>query len=371
MKKVLQQILFYLNFLLAFSLLLANLSVYVNPSVFVIPAFFGLAYPYLLIANILFLFYWLFRFKKEFLLPLVVILLGWNHLNSLLPIRFAKKNTVVAEAPLLKVLTYNVRSFNIYNWAKDSEARNEIFSLIREKDPDIFGLQEFYTTPATGNRLQDVIREFPGTPYHSVYFSLQGKDGEGFGIATFSRYPIIRTSRIPFDNTMNLAVYSDIKVNEDTVRVINVHLQSIRFREKNYAFMDSVRLKYNNQQIAELKDIGLRLRDGFTMRAEQARIISNYVKLSPHPVILIGDFNDTPVSYTYHRVVRGLKDSFRESGKGFGNTYAGELPSFRIDYIFHSPGLVSKDYKRIRKKYSDHYPVTAIIGKAKKDPEKN
>ncbi|MFZ5942268.1 MAG: endonuclease/exonuclease/phosphatase family protein [Bacteroidota bacterium] len=365
MKKIFRQILFYLNFLLAFGLLLAYMSVFVNPSVFVIPAFFGLAYPYLLILNVIFLFYWIIRLKKEFLLPLVVILLGWNHLTSLLPMRFAQEKTREAEAPFIKVLTYNVRSLNVFNWANNKNARNEIFSLIRAEDPDVFGLQEFYTTPARGKRLRDVIREFPATPYHSVYFSIDGKDGEGFGIATFSRYPIIKTSRIPFDHTMNLAVYSDIKVGDDTLRVINVHLQSIRFREKNYAFMDTLKLKYNNQQMAELKDIGLRLRDGFAMRAEQSRIISNYVKLSPYPVIVIGDFNDTPVSYTYHRVIRGLKDSFRESGKGFGNTYAGELPSFRIDYILHSPELASKDYKRIRKKYSDHFPVTAVIGKAR------
>jgi len=364
MRKVLHQIAFYLNFILAFALVIAYLSVYINPSRFVIPAFFGLAYPYLLIANILFLFYWAVRMKKEVLLPLLVILLGWNHLNSLLPLRFGSRKTQESTQPYLKVLTYNVRSLNVYNWAKDDGARDEIFSLIRDEDPDIFGLQEFFTTPKVGYRLQDVVAEFPETPYYSVYYSLEGKQKEGFGIITFSRYPIIRTSRIPFDQTINLAVYSDIKVAEDTIRVINVHLQSIRFREKNYAFMDTMRIKYSNQQIEQLRDIGLHLRDGFTMRAEQAKIISNYVKLSPHPVIVIGDFNDTPVSYTYHRIKRGLNDSFRESGKGFGNTYAGELPSFRIDYILHSPTLAAKDYKRIRKKFSDHFPVTTVIGKA-------
>jgi len=364
MKKVLHQIGFYFNFLLAFALVVAYLSVFINPSRFVIPAFFGLAYPYLLIANIFFLIYWAVRLKKEFILPLVVILLGWNHLNSLIPLRLGAEDKLAVSQPYIKVLTYNVRSLNVYNWAGDNSARNEIFSLVREEDPDIFGFQEFYTTPKTGYRMQDVVKEFPQTPYYSVYYSLEGRENEGFGIVTFSRYPIIRTSRIPFDNTINLAVYSDIKIGQDTIRVINVHLQSIRFREKNYAFMDTMRLKYNNQQIEQLRDIGLHLRDGFTMRAEQAKIISNYIKLSPHSVILIGDFNDTPVSYTYHRVMRGMNDSFREAGKGFGNTYAGELPSFRIDYILHSPELIANQYKRVRKKYSDHFPVTAIIGKS-------
>ena len=107
--------------------------------------------------------------------------------------------------------------------------------------------------------------------------------------------------------------------------------------------MDTARLKYNNEQMKGIRAIGSRLKTAFTMRAEQAQIIANYIKDSPHPVIVMGDFNDTPQSYAYRKIKKGLNDSFRKSGRGFGNTYAGELPSFRIDYIMYGPPLLSSD----------------------------
>ena len=195
----------------------------------------------------------------------------------------------------------------------------------------------------------------------AVYYTGDQSNRNGFGIATFSRYPIIKKSRIPFNTSFNAAMYTDILFQSDTVRVFNIHLQSINFRQEDYAFMDTVRLKYSNEQIKGIRNIGSQLKKAFTMRAEQSEMIANYIRDSPHPVIVMGDFNDTPQSFAYRKIKKGMHDSFRASGRGFGNTYAGELPSVRIDYIMYSNPIISYQFKRIKIDYSDHFPITTWL----------
>jgi len=182
-----------------------------------------------------------------------------------------------------------------------------------------------------------------------------------FGIATFSSYPIINKGVISFNNTLNACIFTDIKFNEDTIRVYNNHLQSIHLGNRSYAYLDSIRLRYNEEQINELKDISNRLRDAFIKRARQAERISVHIHGSPYPVIVCGDFNDTPSSFTYYKIRKNLSDAFVESGSGFGNTYSGRFPSFRIDYILHHKDINSIYFKRIRTDLSDHYPVIGYL----------
>ena len=105
------------------------------------------------------------------------------------------------------------------------------------------------------------------------------------------------------------------------------------------------------------------------MRAEQAQMIANYIQDSPHPVIAMGDFNDTPQSYAYRKIRKGINDAFRNAGRGFGNTYAGELPSFRIDYILYSDELVATKYVRTKLRFSDHFPIKASLKQSETDQE--
>lgn len=363
MKKFFKGLILILNVLVALSLLLSYLAPFINPSSWFFPAIFGLAYPYLLILNLLFLLYWLIRFNRAILLSLVVILLGWNHLNNLMPLNFRDPEIPVNvnQERMLNVLSYNIRQFDLYHWTREVEVKEHIMSLIREEDPDVVCFQEYYTSKRRGERQEDIATDLKQLPESAVYYSTDTKWDIGIGIATFSRYPILKKSRIPFNTTYNAAMYTDIEFKDETVRIFNVHLQSIRFREEDYAFMDTVRLKYPNQQMRGIKNIGSQLKKAFVMRAEQSEIISNYIKDSPYPVIVMGDFNDTPHSYAYRKIRKGLHDAFRKSGKGFGYTYSGDLPKFRIDYILYSDPIVAGGFKRLKKDYSDHYPITSRL----------
>jgi endonuclease/exonuclease/phosphatase family metal-dependent hydrolase len=363
LKKLADKIILYSNILAAVLLLLSYTAPFINPSKLLFPAFLGLAYPFLLILNLAFILYWIIRFRKELLISLIVIILGWGHLMNLLPLNLPGNNSSEAnpQETSMSILSYNVRTFDKYQWSENENSREEIFQLINNASPDILCIQEFYSVNRVGQRERDIRRKLKDYPQFSIYYSMKSSPEAGIGIATFSKYPIVRTSRIPFDNTMNQAIYTDVKIKTDTIRVFNIHLQSIKFGQSNYSFIDTLSLKYSDKRVEEVKDISHRLKDAFVMRAEQSKIIQNYISDSPYPVIVTGDFNDTPLSYSYNRIQKGLVDAFRESGRGLGNTYAGDLPSFRIDFILHSKELESTEFKRVKSKFSDHFPIWANL----------
>jgi endonuclease/exonuclease/phosphatase family metal-dependent hydrolase len=361
--KFTDRVVLILNSLGASALLLAYLAPIVNPAKMVLPALFGLAYPYLLLVNLVFLCFWLARLKKEIFISLIVILLGWNQLNNLIPLNFKSadipENAVPAQ--LIKVLSYNVRGFDIYRWNNEPTVKKEIFEFLYTQEPHLVCFQEYYTSSKKGQTQSSISNHLKYLPHHAVYYTADHSNRNGFGIATYSKYPILKKSRIPFNSSFNAAMYTDILFHSDTIRVFNIHLQSIRFQEDNYAFLDTARLTYSNEQINEIRAIGSRLKTAFAKRAEQAQMIANYIKESPYPVLVLGDFNDTPQSYAYRKIKKGMHDAFRSSGKGFGNTYAGELPSFRIDNIFYGPPFESYEFKRIKTDCSDHYPISSWL----------
>lgn len=363
MKKFTYSVILVLNLVSVAALLFSYLAPVINPVKFMMPALFGLAYPYLLMVNLVFLFYWMIRLKKEILISLVVILMGWNHLNKLLPLS-GKNHEISAETDtkrLFKVLSYNIRGFDRYHWTDDPNTKNQIFDFIRQQAPDILCLQEYYTSNKPGERERDISRHLSEFPQSDIYYTSDPANRSGWGIATYSKFPVLKRSRIPFNSSYNAAMYTDHLVLDDTIRVFNIHLQSIRFRQDNYAFLDTARLKYSSEQMQEIKSIGSHLKTAFELRAEQATMIASYIRNSPHPVIVMGDFNDTPQSYAYRKIKKGLQDAFQKAGRGFGNTYAGELPSFRIDHIMLGDPLIPYQFKRIKTDGSDHYPITTLL----------
>ncbi len=359
MRKFTDKLILIFNLIVAAGLLFSYLAPFINPAKLFLPALFGLAYPYLLMVNLIFICYWMIRLKKEILISLVAVLLGWNHLTNLLPINgnHIEPSGEANTERVFKVLSYNVRAFNLYQWNKDPKTRENLFKFLREQSPNIICFQEFYSE-GKGQRSQNIAKELPFCPYSAIYYTSTPASISGFGIATYSSFPIIKRSRIPFNSIANAAMYTDHCINGDTIRVFNLHLESIGFREENYIFMDTVKFTYNNEQIKEIRKIGSRLKSAFIRRAEQAAMIANYIKDSPYPVIVMGDFNDTPQSFAYRKIKKGMYDAFRKAGRGFGNTYAGELPSFRIDYIMYSDPFIPYQFKRIKNEYSDHFPIT-------------
>lgn len=345
-----------INVFVAAFLLLAYIGCFVPPDAFWPFAFFGLTYPFLLIVNLFFLFFWLIQRSRNFILSMVVILLGIGHFNDLVQFNSYKKG----KGDGIKILSYNVNYF-AYNRKKKPSNSTDLIQYLKNSSADIICLQEV-TIAKTGKfSAKNLQQALPGIKHyqlaHSVWFG---------GPVTFSRYPIINYGEIRFANTSNMVLFSDIKISSSrTIRVYNCHLQSFQIRPDDYTVIENPTSGSNKLKLREILELGHKLVNAFTSRAAQARAVAKHIKSSPHPVVVCGDFNDTPWSYTYHTLADNLEDSFVESGFGISNTYNGKLPSFRIDFLLHSDSYRSHSYKRDRVHYSDHFPISCILESSK------
>jgi endonuclease/exonuclease/phosphatase (EEP) superfamily protein YafD len=157
----------------------------------------------------------------------------------------------------------------------------------------------------------------------------------------------------------------DIVKGEDTIRVFNIHLQSLRFSRENLKYIDKPSVEDENA-IKESKNIISKFRTGFLKRQKQADRIRAEIEISPYPVIVTGDFNDVPNSYAYHTIGRGMKNAFVEKGGGLGRTFSGISPVLRIDNIFADKRIDVLQFQLLKKKLSDHFPIIADVQLNKK-----
>ena len=256
--------------------------------------------------------------------------------------------------------------FDLYNWKKNKQNRSKILLSLSEINPDILCLQEFYTSELLGHYNNiDTLKQILKTDYFQSEYTTTLRDYDHWGIATFSKYPIINQGKILFNTTSNnICIYSDIVINKDTLRVYNIHLQSIRFSKDDNKFLEDVVSEKNAEdEVEKSKNILRRLKLAFLKRTKQVDMIVLHMKTCPYKVIVCGDFNDTAASYTYQKLSKKLNDAFIEKGFGFGTTYAGKWPQFRIDYILHSNDIICSNYKKSIETFTDHYPITAYFDK--------
>jgi endonuclease/exonuclease/phosphatase family metal-dependent hydrolase len=270
----------------------------------------------------------------------------------------------------LHVLSYNVRLFDLYDWATSEkyENRDSIFSYLKTEQPDVVCFQEFYHQDNSTNFVtrDAIIRFLDIKDYHERY-SHKFVGRQNFGVAMLSKYPMISKGDVAFEDEEhdddNYCIYADIVKGNDTFRIYNVHLQSIKFKRDDYAIFNqnAIQSDIEKSQVRMMID---KLRIAFPKRASQAQRVMEHVETSPYPVIVCGDFNDTPLSYTYNQFNKSLTDAFRNCSSGIGPTYIGRVPAGRIDYIFHSKSLNSMDFKIQEGEYSDHRAVSCRIFKA-------
>lgn len=353
LRKLLKKTVTGANLIIAASLLLSYLSAHINPNKVAFPAFFGLAYPYLLLINIFFVIGWGVKLKKEILISVVVILLGISHFNNY--IQFSKKSSEEYE---FSITSYNLRLFNKYEEKENSEV--QIIALIEQALPDILCFQEFYPTYGITNVRYTFVDALD--PDYNYHLKMLGDSKKSiFGIITITKFTIINRGDIVHPKSASLTIFTDLLIGNDTVRVYNNHLQSFRLRRMEGSLIEEIYDSDENGRMNEIRGLSSTLRKGFARRAGQSKILKDHIDSSPYPVIVCGDFNDTPVSFSYHKIRNGLKDTFVESGGGAGFTYRDKYPSNRIDYILYSDRFSCSGFEINRVKYSDHYPITAYF----------
>ena len=340
---LINKLLYFLNSISLFLLLISYLSPYISPILFWPISFIGLIFPALYITNILFMFYWLIRFKKPIWANIIILLIGIGNISNY----FGTSPNNTSSKENIKVLTYNVRLFNKYDWLKSPNIQTKIFEFIKKESADIICIQEFYTSD-----------EIPNLDYPYRHIGRQKKKNQ-WHMAIYSNYPQINKKTVPIKGKKlnNTCIYSDIIIKEDTIRVYNIHLASNWFNNADYSFISNPKRENIKKSIL---GIITRMKNSYQKRAEEADVIKEHIIQSPYPLIVCGDFNDTPLSYSYHSIKGKLTDAFSRSGKGIGNSFV-KIPTLRIDYILHDNEFKSTNYQRHNQVLSDHYAVSCEI----------
>ncbi len=320
-------------------------------------SYIGLGFGLILLLNIGYLAFWLMISNWKYAaICLVAILLCYRPITTFFPLHL---NSPQAPDSAIHILSYNVQGFPD-DRNKDSKEQ-PILDYIVETDADIVCLQE-YLVSKTGQSIfsqQDVNRKLNMYPYRSI----TGLESSGkyhiLGLACFSKYPIENTHEVVFESSYNGATVYTINIDGNKYTVANVHLESNSIKEEDIKLYsdflqntDSVKLETVTTNIRS------RLGSAYRMRAKQVEKVKNYIETqNTQGTIICGDFNDTPISYAYNQMKRGLKDAYVSTAFGPGITYNEFLFLFRIDYIMHSENIKAYRSKVDKVKYSDHYPL--------------
>lgn len=333
--KFFDKILWVINRLLAVILLLSYVLPFLPPKTFSILSVLSLGVALLILINVLFFLYWLLKLKKQFLLSLVVLAVGYFSFGSLY--KFSSSKNI--EAPdNFKVMNYNVRLFNLYKWIPEDGIETKIVDLIKNEEPDILSLQEYHPH-------KNVDLSF----FKYKYEKLFGKKIK-YGQAIFSNFPIVNSGSVEFPDTSNNAIYADVVIKNDTLRVYNIHLESMRIDTK----VENLKTE-NSERL--FKHVG----KTFKMQQFQSELFLIHKKQCKYKMLICGDFNNTAFSYVYRNIKGDLNDTFKEAGNGFGRTFDFKFFPIRIDFIFSDETLKVNGFKAYNEHYSDHYPIMTTL----------
>jgi endonuclease/exonuclease/phosphatase family metal-dependent hydrolase len=310
---------------LAVCLALGTIAGNVDPRSFQLIAFFGLAYPYLLLMNVMMAIWWCMRKRWLFAVStLILILLGWNSLTATFGFIGEKGLGPKADANLIRMMTYNVHSFKPYGEDNIESVKQQMLSLIANENPDVICFQEYFSRRKGSYDITDSLKRILNKPYYYFVPSSQN-DYEATGLAIFSKYPIKNKGEITFVNGWgNSSIFVDLLIGKQILRVYNVHLQSISFDKQDYNYLDQVKYKMELKRYPS-KRILVMLRNAFRKRSGQVDIMKAHMQTCKVPFVVAGDFNDTPASYAVKQMTKSLKNTFKEQGTGFGKTYNGKL----------------------------------------------
>ncbi|MEO7767767.1 MAG: endonuclease/exonuclease/phosphatase family protein, partial [Ferruginibacter sp.] len=328
-------------------------------------AVLGLIFPLLFILVLLFLICWLIARSRWCLLSLVAIALSWQQLSAVVSLHGKKEFILTKNNETLRVLTWNTSS-----WGETSKSDGTTTNLpkmletVKEQQADVLCFQEFWDRKSS--RSSDArysnIEEFKKMGYPYFYFAKTINDNfyRKMGVSIISKYPITDTVKFRYgeDDFAEDLIYADIQFNQQKIRIFTTHLQSVRFEQGEYSAISKIK-RTDKSGLRDSKNIVRKLKNAYWYRGSQADLVKEKIKESPYPVIICGDFNDVPNSYTYFTIKGNLQDAFLKKGNGIGRTFQYLFPTLRIDYILADKNLDVEQFNRITVPYSDHYPVVA------------
>src|SRR3954447_7074447 len=355
-----------LNILISLLFLIACLSPFLNPHNWPIIGFLPLAVPYLAIALIFYIIFWLIVKALRALIPLVTLLIGWKQLSVIFAWHPAQPFNIDNRTDsTLRIITWNVRG--MYGMSKSGyvqvRSRNEIAALINKYNADIVCLQEFMNNINPKNPFGNNIGLFIGNcPYYVFGTSTSSPSHQSFwGTILFSKYPIVDSGEIKFSGTdPESFIYADILKDKDTIRIFTTHLQSFQFNSNDYKDMEKIK-EQDKEALKASKNIYSKMKLAYSYRGMQADIVKNELDKNPHPSVICGDFNDVPNSYTYFHIRGKRQDAFLAASFGVGRSYDALAPTLRIDYILPDDNFRINQFDLVDQGLSDHHLLVSDL----------
>lgn len=331
------KVVFCMTLFISLITLMGYLLPFLAPKLFPFLSVVTLILPSLLILNVVLFFYWALQFKRQVIVPFLVLMVGLTSFS-----RFYKFTEKEEEKDIedFVLMSYNVRLFNLFEWIPDQAVPEKIKDFIEVQDPDVLCLQEFS---------KNAKLNFPQYKYR--YITTHGKKIKT-GQAIYSKFQIIDKGEINLPNSNNNVIFVDILKGKDTIRIYSMHLQSVNISPDIHEKIDE----------AKSKKILNRLSKAFREQQLQSELMQAHRIDAKYPIIVCGDLNNSAFSYVYRNIRGELKDAFVEAGSGFGATYHFPYYPARIDYIFVDKRMEVKSFKTHSNFInSDHYPITTSL----------
>lgn len=365
LKVIIRRLLLWSNLILVIALLLSTWLPKLSPHSLWVSGFAGLFFPILCVLCLIYIPIWLFYKKPYYWLSIAGILLCINAIRHSFGTNFLSPAANKQVDSHFTLMSFNTSSMGLKSYSADQSLSKEIDSVLKVASPDILCLQEFYTNdnPKLVDNLNHIRQNLN---YPHFYFTCDKTQWNTwhFGIALFSRYPVIDARKIPCGyspaGSGSSFLQADMLIGKDTVRIITAQLQSYMFNGNDYNHLDNLKSKASFS-LSGLGQVIKKMRRTFNSRATQAEALSRLVSESPYATVICGDFNDTPVSYTYNTLSRNLKDAFLESNWGLGRTLSFLSPTLRIDYILTQDNFEVNGFQIYNHPFFEHFPIMANL----------
>jgi endonuclease/exonuclease/phosphatase family metal-dependent hydrolase len=360
----------FCNIVLSVCMLLLYFLPVLPSSVSWIVNLFALLFPFFLILQIGFFVFWLIAKRKLVFIPIITLLLCLELIGSFFGFH-PKSKTVKTDESTFRVATWNAHLFNFF----ENQGFLDLGMLQEAKNfnADVLAVQELVFSLDTLSPITlEKVKKKLGYKYvaaandraFGVHTNIRQRNERyhPFCVAVFSNYPILRWEKVQDIKEYNHTfLWVDLLVNNDTIRLFNIHLQSMHFAKKDYEFVENIDqggMDVDAVQTAG-KSILRKMKTANLLRSGQARNVRAAIDKSPYPVIVCGDMNDVPNSNAYQIISDGLHDAFTEKGWGVGRTFKFLSPTLRIDYVLHSQSLEVEKVQVLKSMQSDHSPVIA------------
>ena len=340
-KKILRFIVLAINWALIGATLLAYLAPFVNPQTSWLIAFLGLSFKAWVITLIAFTIVGFLLKTKMLVKNLIVLAIGIPFLLRLVSIH--AQPTEIGNFKVVSFNTYALGQYEGLNTSKSIEA------YLTENTVDCAALIEYRFKKGSISR-----KQYPNQ------VKIRSNPSSDNGILLVSKQPIIGSGSVPFTTgSYNMAGFIDVDIDGKTIRIYGIHLETTRIKPRD--FQNLKRMDFDSTYSENAKNVAQRLKLSMEIRASQVEDIKAHMKDCNYPIIIMGDFNDTPQSFTYQQLNTGKTDAFVVAGKGFDATFLKPFPFLRIDYILVDEDITPVHYSSTNSIYSDHKLIFADL----------